>query len=226
MKNKIKITAYQLIGMLFYSFGVAGIVFSSLGASPIDAATYYANELIPVFNDLIPNMSGQGVWLIVFNILIAIGLLIFSKRYNIWINILVSIAIGLLFNLGLFSYAKLFNITGIMNENQSIFLRLLVSFVGINMMSFGIGYLAYNRLFGTPFDELTIEVEKTVKKYYLSKIIMDGSFLLIAFLLGIIYKDVFKQIGLFTVVVLIGLGPLINMYINLLTKINKKERSL
>lgn len=225
MKNKVLTLTYQLLGMLFYSFGVAGIVFSSLGASPIDAATYYANELIPIFNDLIPNMSGQGVWLIVFNIIIAIGLLITFKRKNIWINVIVSVAIGLLFNLGLFTYQSLFNIKGVMSSSNNVFIRILIAFIGINFMSFGIAYLAVNQLYGTPFDELAIEVEKSIKKYYISKIILDGSFLIIATILGLVYKDVFKQIGLFTIVVLIGLGPLINIYINLLKNKNN-ERSL
>jgi|SRR5690625_273595 len=225
MKNKNLITLNQIIGMLFYSFGVSAIVFTSLGASPIDAATYYANELIPIFDGIIPNMSGQGVWLIIFNTIIAIGLLIFSKRYNIWINILVSISIGLIFNLGLFTYQKIFNITGVMNNSSSLLLRIGIAFIGINMMSFGIAYLAYKKLYGTPFDELAIEVEKSIKKYYLSKIILDGSFLIIASILGIIYKDIFKQIGLFTIVVLAGLGPLINIYINILTK-NKNRKEM
>lgn len=225
-KENLFKTIKQLVGVLFYSFGVSAIVFSSIGASPIDAATYYINKLIPLFENLvknIPGQSGQGIWLIIFNIIIALGLLIAIKKNNIGINVIISIVIGLLFNLGMSVLQSIFSISGVLSHDNSIIIRIAVAIIGINFMSFGIGYLAYYKLFGTPFDELAIAVEEKVKKYYIAKIILDGAFLIIALILGLFYRNVFEQIGLFTIVVLFALGPLINQYINLLHKINKKK---
>lgn len=226
MKININKLLKQILGMLLYSFGVAAIVFSSLGSSPIDAATYFMNDLIPFFDELIPGMPGIGIWLIIFNILIALLLVFLNKQYSIWKNIIVSIVIGLTVNLAIFIYRNIFNVSDLLTDNHNIFLKILVSFFGINFMSFGIAYLAHNNLEATPFDELALYLEKTIKKYYISKIILDGSFLLIALLLGFISGDPLIQIGWFTIVVLALLGPFINMYINLLTKITKKERSI
>lgn len=218
MKNNLLKITKQFTGMLFYSFGVSAIVFSGLGASPIDAATYYINQIIPVFDNLIPNFTGQGIWLIIFNMIIALVLFIIFRKKSLWINVLVSIAIGILFTLGMFTYGILFSsIVG------NIYLMILIAFVGINFMAFGIAYLASKSLYGTPFDELAIKLEETVKKYYLSKIILDGSFLLIAFILGLIYRNVFEQIDFFTVIVLAFLGPFINMYINIIKKIDIRK---
>lgn len=219
MKNLIIKIIRQVVALLFYSFGVSLIVFSTLGASPIDAATYYANELIPVFNNLIPNFTGQGIWLIIFNMIIAIGLYIVCKKRNIWINVLISVFIGLLFNLGWFTYSKLFgDING-----YKVGVKIIMAFIGINLMAFGIAYLAAHKLYATPFDELAIKLEETTKRYFLSKIILDGSFLIIAFVLGLIYGNVFEQIGIFTIVVLAFLGPFINLYINIIDKFKNKK---
>lgn len=218
MKNNLLKITKQFIGMLFYSFGVSAIVFSGLGASPIDAATYYINQIIPVFDNLIPNFTGQGIWLIIFNMIIALVLFIIFRKRSLWINVLVSIAIGILFTLGMFTYGILFS-----SIVENIYLMILIAFVGINFMAFGIAYLVSKSLYGTPFDELAIKLEETVKKYYLSKIILDGSFLLIAFILGLIYRNVFEQIDFFTVIVLAFLGPFINMYINIIKKIDIRK---
>ena len=209
VKNIIQAVFNQLIGLIFYGLGIAGIVIAGLGASPIDAFSYYLNKLVPAIN--------QGYWLAIVNLTIAIILFIILKKIRLIFSIGIALITGIFVNLGLIIFRQVLNLNST-ELISNIYVAILVASIGIIMMAFGIAWMIVNNSLVSPYDELSIYLQTLTNNYALSKMILDGTFLILAIIVGLIYGKVFEQINVFSIVVVLGLGPLINIFVKLFKK--------
>lgn len=220
-KNKIfRFSLAQIIGTLIYTLGVAGLVVAGHGAGPIDASAYFSSVLF----GLTP-----GAWIIIINSLLVITLLIAKKKLKVLLNFLMLVASGYLIDFWIFIFEKLFNFSLVGNEliqgttialNNGFLMGLLVAVIGFIAIGVGVAILILNNVILSPLDEFTVFIASFTKKYFHAKVLIDASFLTLALVLGLILgmAEVKKQINFFSIIIVFGLGPFINLILDYFNK--------
>jgi uncharacterized membrane protein YczE len=109
------------------------------------------------------------------------------------------------------------------NDISSILvIRILMASLGMLLCAFGVSITILTGLPASPYERLMLVIYKKIKVLSLSKIIVEGSFFVIAIILGLLTKSLFEQVHIFTVVMTFMMGILVGMFTNILKKINKK----
>lgn len=223
ISNVLKKGSLQVLGMILFGIGVALVVFTGAGASPLDAFANYMMQLTGVL--------GQGDWTTILNVMFAIIVFLLTKNKLVFISIIISVLNGFIINFWIDILSKIFTSVDF-GSNQTLFLVYNNSFLeylfvfafgilGLSFLALGIAILIVNKLYLTPYDDMSVYLETKTKKYWQAKSILDGVCLVIALILGVIINNVWNQINVFSFVVVFGLGPLIGMFIKILSK-NKK----
>ena len=70
---------------------------------------------------------------------------------------------------------------------------------------------------------MVANLETKTKNYSLAKSILDGTCLLVALVFGFIIGRPFSQINIFSVVIVLGLGPIIGLFIKMFKKGTKQN---
>lgn len=211
--NILKGLIYQFLGLLLYGFGIASIVVAGIGASPIDALSYYLDKIDNI------NFINQGIWLAIINLVIALILFIITKEKKLVYGVVVAVVAGVFVNLGLTIYDLIFNLNNtLLIDKYNLLTSIIVSFFGIILLALGIALMIVKKSLLSSYDDLSLFLEKLFKKYFIAKVVLDGLFLVLALIFGFIYKKPFEQIGILSIVIVIGLGPIINLFIKLLEK--------
>jgi uncharacterized membrane protein YczE len=94
--------------------------------------------------------------------------------------------------------------------------------LGMMLCAFGVAITILTGLPASPYERLMLVIYKKIKVLSLSKIIVEGSFFIIAVILGLMTKSLFEQVHVFTVIMTFMMGILVGMFTHILKKINQK----
>lgn len=204
----------QFIGTAVFTLGVASLVVAGLGAGPLDAAAYFASVKFGLT---------QGMWTFILNGFLALLLLLFQRKPAIIFNIVMLIFIGVLIDGWIYLLEKIYTISlpTTLYMTSGMAPALILAIIGFVTIGFGVSVLIHNELVLSPLDEFTVFLSGFTKKYFVAKITIDGSFLILAIILGLIGdKPLSAQINFFSFIIVFGLG----VYINLLLDLYKKRK--
>lgn len=189
----------QIFGYSFMAFGIAMIIRSNQGSFPYDAISFYLSELIPI------DFLTIGVASILIGITWSILNFIILKKLKVFLSLIIVFTIGYLIDL--FYYIVL----GSYDASNTI-MNIMVAVVGLIIVCFSVGIIVLNKsLPGAPSETTLVYLQTKIKSNWAPKLIIEGSLALIAFVLGLIYGDLF-QLGWFTLLCVFGCGPMINLF--------------
>jgi|SRR5690554_2336571 len=220
MKNyTFKRGFFQVFGLLLLALGVSGVLIGGLGSGAVDSVSFGFNKLTNLFD--------QGTWNFIINGVLVLILLILTKKPKVLLSLIVLFLMTFFINWGLDLFEWIFNITlmdtttGISNNlfvDGQVFNAIWVSVVSLLSMALGVALLIVYKGILSPYDESVVFIDSKIKNYSISKIIVDGFFMLFGLVLGIINGSPFEQIGIFSVITVIVLGPTINLFIKIFSK--------
>lgn len=227
LKNKIIRLLIQFSGITLLGFGIQLLVFTRLGASPIDAVSYYLAYILDTINPNLNNIEVLiGVANIIFGLVVAGILLLFSRnKRNLWSLLTLLVQGGITSTWGV-----LFNVLDSSMLSDS--LRATLGFVAIFTIVLAISLMVVNDLVASPFDQLMVEVGHKLKSTPLAKFIIEVIYLALAAVLMLISQFIltapenreFTQISVFTPVVIILSAILTGFFIKILSKLKYFEK--
>lgn len=223
IKKIIKFSIPQILGTMIFTLGVAGLVAAGLGSGPIDAAAYFASVLLGL---------SQGSWTFILNCILAIILLLATKNLKVFLNIAMFIISGVFIDLWIGMYKLIYNLPT--NPNNSLitiynhygFSKAIIPAVfSFFMLALGVSILLNFKSILSPLDEFTVFVSTFTKKYFIAKILVDLTFLVIALILGFIIgaSSISDQINFFSIIIVFGTGPVINLLLELYKKMKGEK---
>lgn len=195
-KNNINLKIFKvIIGMSLITLGIVLSLQVNLGASPYDVF----NQGIQVTLGIAPEKIGYvafGVGCAL--VIIAAFVKTFIDKKNTdnffknisWLAILIGVGMGWMINIWYLFIS--------VNEGQLIFLL-----ISIYIMSLGIAMIAKQKIVADPMTTLMISIMDCGLGVVPTRIILDGSMVVLGFLLG-------GTVGIGTLLFLVSLGVLIN----------------
>ena len=191
------------------------IIKGAIGASPIDALNYYLAELIgKPFNS--PEWINIGTLSYVTGVIIALIAYLISKKKTVFISIFLTLLSGT--SISLFS-----SLLGKFDLNLNLGMQIFFAVAGLLILTLGATMTVFSKLIPGTMEVLLISLNAKIKKLWLSKIIIDTSIALLAFIFGLILSKPFEQLNLFTLVIVFGMGPLMHIMHQWLSRIIKLE---
>lgn len=226
-KLSYKLT-WHIFGAILIAFGVQTIVYSHIGSAPLDATVYYITRIsLQLFaGSNFDNLySLMGVSSLFFGTIITLILVIIKPSKKLiftWINILIVALFmflwGFLFDKGLPPLT-----------NTKYIYRVLIGLGGLLPLSIGIFITLVSGLPAGPHEELQKFYETKVHNVFLARLIVEVSYLLLAFILMLVSvviidkgKMDFSQIGWYSLTVSFLASGLIYLYYIIFQKIQKK----
>ena len=212
MKLSVRVF-YHTIGFIIIALGISSILNSNLGASPIDAFNYFLQKIVVEY---LP-------WATIGRVIIFTGLMVTLLTFllNLEKNMIISAVF--LFVVGIFVDTWNLAFDLIPSDISSVLvIRILMASLGMLLCAFGVSMTILTGLPASPYERLMLVIYKKIKVLSLSKIIVEGSFFVIAVILGLLTKSLFEQVHVFTVVMTFMMGILVGIFTNILKKINKK----
>lgn len=197
LKNNYKNLIVLLTGLTVLSLGSTFIIIAAMGS---DSITVFSQGLASIFK------IEYGYAYTLANISFFIFMIIFNRK-KIGVGTIASaILIGLLINL----FLKLFSFVSFSNETYSF----LFSLIGLVIVAIGIALYMYSNTGLSSFEAFVDYFSSKLKiKFGYVKIVFDA----ILFALGVLLGGLF---GITSVVSVIVLGPLIDLFGYLLNKTN------
>lgn len=193
-------------GFFLISFGIVGIIMSKLGAAPIDAFNYFMYVLTPL---------SLGTWAVITGIFAALISFLIDKKADILVSIAILFMIGALID----TWKYLFEMLPI-GLLESYFFRIPLALSSLIIVSFGVALTLISGLPSSPFERLLLSLNKWIHNLSLTKIMIEGTFLILAIILGLVTQELFTQVHVFTVILTFSIGPLVSMFMKL---INQKK---
>lgn len=197
MKTKI---FQHIFGFFIVALGIVGIINAQLGASPIDAFNWFIYMVTPLSLGTITVLTGLTVSLIAF---------VFGKKT--W-DMLISI--GLLFSIGIFIDLWKF-IFELMPEFwfDSLIIRIPMASLSIVIIAIGTSLTITSGLAMSPFERLMMILSKKVGSPGVAKMVIEGTFLIFAIIIGYMTSRLFEQIHIFSVLMVLFNGPLVGLFV-------------
>ncbi len=198
----------QLSGFFIIAFGIVGIVFSRLGASPIDAFNYFMYTITPLSLGTLTVLSGVMVALICF---------VIERKWSILFSILFLITVGVFVDSWKYVFDQL---PAAWFENYAI--RIPLAAFSLLLITIGVALTISTGLIMAPYEQLMLIIDRKVHNLGLSKMMIEGTFLIFAIILGIYTKLLWEQVFVMTVVIALVNGPLSHFFAKKFIK--RKER--
>ncbi|WP_416148505.1 YczE/YyaS/YitT family protein [Salipaludibacillus sp. HK11] len=190
MKNRLIIGVFYLIGMVFLSFGISMIILAGLGAGPWDA-------LFVALSTNVGLTVGSWTFIIGFVLIILNGLLL--KKKPDFAALITMFLIG-----GFVDFWLLLAFSDLVVA--SVMIRAAMLIIGILCSATGIASYLQSNFARNPIDHaMMVFHELTGKSLSFSKTFIEVVVLIIAFFIG-------GPIGFGTVLVALGIGPLIQVF--------------
>jgi len=195
---------YHVIGFVMVAFGIVGIIFSRLGASPIDAFNYFLYTLTPLSLGTVAVLLGLTVSLVCY---------LLERKKDMIYSVIFLFIIGILID----SWKFLFELlpTPLI---ESFYFRIPLAAFSLFVVSFGVAITMTTGLPSLPFERLLQIMNKKIHSIKWTKIIIEGTFFILAVILGTITKQLFEQVHVFTVVLVFFTGPLISMFVDIIER--------
>lgn len=219
---------WHIFGAVLIAFGVQTIVYSHIGSAPLDATVYYLTRIgLQIFagGNFAKLYSLMGVASLIFGTFITLILLII-KPSKILIFTWVNIFIVALF---IFLWGFLFDKVLPPLLNTKYIYRVLVGIGGLFPLSIGVFITLISGLPAGPHEELQKLYETKVNNIFFARLIVEVTYLVLAFILMIISVVIidkgkldFTQVGWYTLTVTVGASVLIYVYNLIYQRILKK----
>lgn len=214
MTNFKKVVLHTL-GFIIIALGIANIITSKLGASPIDAFNYFLHKITL---EISANIT-LGMVIIGTGLVVTFLTYLLNKKKNMIISAVFLLVVGVFVDM----WMLVFNV--IPDSFFSIMLiRILLATFGMLLCAFGVSITILTGLPASPYERLMLVINDKIHSISISKIIIEGSFLIFAVILGLITKSLFEQVHVFTLVMTFMMGILVSMFTHLIkNKILKGE---
>ena len=199
---------FSVIGICFSSLGVALLLVSQLGSGPFDAFNYYMS-IIYQSNDFFSFLNVANT--VIFHSAL-INLLIVAVRKKP--KYLIYLIPGTLFGFVLGLWMDLINLIPYSEPIRYVYAPL-----GVFMLALGICVGVICNVMMTPYDGFGFLVhDYIIKDMGKARMILEGLFFVLSLVLALLFWD-FSQIGIFTVIVVFLLGPLVKFLIKHINKL-------
>lgn len=194
----------QMTGFFIVAFGIVGIVYARLGAAPIDAFNYFVYTITPLSLGTLTVLSGVMVAVICF---------IIDKKWSIIFSI------GFLFTVGVFVDGWKW----VFDQMPQVFFielyyRIPLAVLSLFLITFGVAMTISTGLMMAPYEQLMLIINRKVHHLGLSKMMIEGTFLLMAIVLGIYTRQLWDQVFIMTIVITLVNGPLSHYFLNVIQK--------
>ncbi|MFG6113770.1 YitT family protein [Halobacillus sp. MO56] len=197
MKNGLLTAVFYTIGLIFLSFGISMMILANLGAGPWDALFVALSDHLGLT---------VGSWMFIAGIiLILINGYLLKKKPDFS-------AIITIFTIGLcIDFWLLIVFPGFAAEFLAVRFAMLLG--GIIIIAIGVSMYLQANYARNPIDNLMMAIHfRTGKSLSFSKTVTEVSVMIVAFIIG-------GPIGVGTVLVAFGIGPLIQFFYVPVTKI-------
>ena len=194
----------QISGFFIVALGIVGIVYARLGAAPIDAFNYFVYTITPLSLGTLTVMSGVAVALLCF---------IIDRKWSILISI------GFLLTVGIFvdAWKWVFDLLPSVLFME-LYYRIPMALISLIFITFGVALTISTGLMMAPYEQLMLIINRKVHHLGLSKMIIEGTFLVMAMILGIYTKQLWDQVFIMTIVITLVNGPLSHYFYTLIIK--------
>jgi len=187
----------HVIGYLIIALGVVLIYRAEQGAYPIDAVSYYLNELIPGIDLGIASIIINGAWVILNFILI--------RKWQTLGSFIIVFTFGYLINL--WDWIIPANLT-----QYGLLLQIPLALSGLVLLGAGIALIMFNARFPlTPSEVCFLFVNEKVNSTVKTKLIIEVTMITIAITLAAIAGQ-FSQIGWLTIASVLTIGFIISFF--------------
>ncbi|BCR35941.1 YczE/YyaS/YitT family protein [Mariniplasma anaerobium] len=209
IKKIILHTLLHTLGFIVIALGISNILTSKLGASPIDAFNYFLHKIVINY---IPSLT-LGTIIIFTGLAVTLLAFIFNKNKNMIISAI------FLFVVGIFVDMWMFLLGYIPDQILSLMIfRIFLAVSGMLLCSFGVAVTILTGLPPSPYERLMLVIHEKINNLAIAKIIVEGSFFILAISLGLLTQSLFEQVNLFTIVMTFSIGPLVLLFSNMLKK--------
>lgn len=203
----------HLIGLVILAFGIIGIVRAKLGAAPIDAFNYFLYRLL----------EKNGINVTLGTIVFSVGTFSTLLTYILTKDKTLLVSFGLLFVLSVFidGWDLLFGlIPEVVIGHLGFRIPLVIfSFMIVNV---GVAMTMSTGLPTMPYERLLVHIDQNINNLSISKIFIDGTFLILAIILGLYLDILFEQVFIMTVVIAFFTGFFVKRFLKVIQKIEQK----
>ncbi len=202
----IKRYLIHALGFILISFGIVGIISAQLGATPIDSFNYFVAFLTPLSLGTVVIITGLSVSLLAY---------VFNREKEMIISASFIFLVGILIDIWMY----LFGLIPLEIMDQMVF-RIPLATSSLIIVAYGVAITITTGLPSSPYEKLMLVIDKKINSLTYSKMIIEGVFLLTAIILGLITNLLFEQVNIFTFVMFLSIGAIIDFF----TKIIKKQK--
>jgi uncharacterized membrane protein YczE len=208
MTHTKKIILHTL-GFIIIALGISNILTSKLGASPVDAFNYFLHKIISSF---IPSLT-LGTIIIFTGLLVTLLAFIFNKNNNMIISAMFLFVVGIFVDMWMFLFGYVPD-----QVLSLIVIRIFLAVSGMLLCSFGVAITILTGLPASPYERLMLVIHEKINNLAVSKVIVEGSFFLLAVSLGLLTQSLLEQVNVFTIVMTFSIGPLVLLFSNMIKK--------
>ena len=199
----------QLLGFFVISIGIVGIIYSKFGAAPIDAFNYFVYTITPLSLGTVTVLSG---------VLVAIICFIVERKWSILFSVLFLFTVGIFVDLWKYIFDLLPQVWF-----EDLWVRIPLALISLVFITFGVAITISTGLTMAPYEQMMLIIDRKVHNLGLSKMLIEGTFLLMAIFLGIYTKQLWDQVFIMTIVITLVNGPLSHQFVKLIKKNKKGE---
>ena len=106
---------------------------------------------------------------------------------------------------------------------EDLWVRIPLALVSLVFITFGVAITISTGLTMAPYEQMMLIIDRKVHNLGLSKMLIEGTFLLMAIFLGIYTKQLWDQVFIMTIVITLVNGPLSHQFVKLIKKIKKEK---
>lgn len=184
----------QILAFFVIAFGIVGIIFSRLGAAPIDAFNYFVFTITPL---------SLGTMTVLTGILVAVICYVIDRKWQMIFSVLFLFTVGIFVDMWKWVYEMMPS-----GFYDSLMVRIPLAAISLLIITFGVGVTISTGLTMAPFEQLMLIIDRKVHNLGLSKMMIEGTFLIAAIILGIYTKQLWDQVFVMTIVITLINGPM------------------
>ncbi|RJX23588.1 MAG: hypothetical protein C4537_08190 [Acholeplasma sp.] len=203
----------HLSGFVIVALGISVILHTNVGATPIDAFNYFIVDIVSI-----PWFT-QGIMTFVTGFTVALISYFAEKGKDVWISIIFLFVVGF--------FIDLWNILVDLIPTSlysPLWIRIIIASVTIFVIAFGVSLTLISGLVTSPFERLLKTMHHKGIPLGLAKIMIEGTFLILAIILGLLTGKLLLQVNAFTIILTLSMGPLIAVFMQKIT--HKKEKGV
>lgn len=209
----------HVLGFIILALGIAALITSRLGSSPADAYHYFLSEITPL---------SIGMFAILTSFTLAFIAFIIERNKDIIIGFLFSVILGSFIDIWLDYLFKLIDQSFL----DLILVRIILAVVALILIALGTAMTLITNLPTSPYDRMMVILNKKTNNISLSKLILESTFMVLALSVGFIATKlnpsvkIWDQIFIFSFLLMIFIGPIIQLFVHLFNKFKRKEELL